>query len=204
MEALLSPGPTWSPLHDDLCTQRKVALHRAMRIGLDNLIYSRDCLVGLGPDPLLDQLMRAAGFRQLDYVATRFAACGASATVVVLAQRVWKDPDGRAQAIEVKRSARAERTRCILIPSSAVQSTVRAVVARTIARGRRVVFGREEEEAVLAHVREARISTVRGAAQSVEDHPDPFGVILSMIARGQLDIDRSRALSAESWLTTVI
>lgn len=189
--------------HRDPRTQRIAHTHQRMLFALRDLVYSNPMTLGLGPDPLVMQLMSAEGFKALDYVAMSITVRGKAATALVVPTRIWRDPDARALVLAVKEQAAALRTRVLLVPQRSITSTMRADVAKTIGRSRGVRFVASHVDAVMAHVKHARLTTIAECCSFI-DHEDPVGVVLAMAARGLVDLDRSRPVAASTFVSTTL
>lgn len=176
----------------------------ATKVALGNLIYSHPKLAGLGGDPMLNQMMRAVGFKDTDFVAERVAVKGKVVVVIVLPRHLWRNAEIRHEALRVKADAASLRARCIVIPHSSIAGNLRARVAAKIAQGRSARYGAHHVDAVVEHVSRARITTIADCARVMPRHVDPFAVVLAMIARGFLDIDRDQPVTFDSWVTTVL
>lgn len=182
--------------------QRRIVNHSRMVLALRDFIYAAPWVVPLGPDLLLSQLIRARGFHDLDYAATQVVACGRKVTIVVIATRLWHDHFSLSQLLEMKVEAAELGTRIVLVPQRSVTVTTRGLAAREIARSIGVRYEREQVDRLVDYVSKARISTLEDCAKAVVEHCDPYAVVLSLIARGLLDVDRSAPIDAASWVTT--
>jgi hypothetical protein len=178
--------------------------HHATTVALRAYVYAHPKLTALGNDPLVNQLMRAAGFGATEFVVEHVAVRGRPVTVIVLPRHLWRDPDCRRALLEVKAAAAAMRSRCVLVPHSSIVGNKRARAATTIQQGRRARYSEQQLDAVLTHVRMARIATIADCAAILPTHVDPFSAILAMIARGYLDVDRDQPITTASWITTIL
>ncbi|WIJ25057.1 hypothetical protein [Devosia sp. RR2S18] len=104
--------------------------------------------------------------------------------------------------LEIKREAYEVRTVCVLVPQRWIKAETRGAVARAIAQSKHTRYSHKEIDAVLKHLRNAKISTLAEVASVLPHHTDPFGVVLSMSAQGFVDIDRSAPLHVGSWIGT--
>ncbi|KQT48171.1 hypothetical protein ASG47_07310 [Devosia sp. Leaf420] len=189
---------------DALQDQRSSWRYSALLTAVNNLLYATPDVVALGDDPLVQQMMSAVGFDERSYVAKRFASAGSKITGIALIDTVWKDAELRHLALEVKRQASAERTRCLLLPQSSLTRGVRGMVANAISLGRKATYSGKEIDVVLQHLRSARISTLHECAFALGGHRDPFGAVLAMGASGLIDIDRSKPITTSTWVTSNI
>lgn len=180
-------------------TARLLAEHRKLAQAAKNIIASTHRLVGLGEDPVVSQLLDAAGFAAVDVFVTRVAIDSKVVTAVCIPTRVWRDEDSRRLLLNIRRDARGLRTRVVIVPQRWLKADRRSSVARTLARSRHTRFSRKELRAVVAHLCETRISTLMQAAGALPHHDDPLGAVLAMACQGCIELDRSEPLNADTW-----
>lgn len=185
--------------NEDVRNARFVAEYRKLHQAARNIVSARHELVPLGADPLVDQLLSAAGFAPEDAFAMRLGAKGQMITAICAPTRIWRDPYALQLLLEVKRYAVDLDTRCILVPQGWLRAPVRADVSRTLARSRHAHFTKADLRAVLNHLNRKGISTLLDTAAALDEREDPFGPVLAMIAQGYVQIDRSAPLSRDSW-----
>lgn len=193
---LVAPHLTF---HNDPRSARLAHERRRLEKSLFDLVRTKRSTMALGKDPLVVQLAAAKGFKADDLVVLRIAVRTRLATVVCVPTRLWKDPASKQMLLELKREAKALRTNCLLLPQSCVRGNLRANNARLLARALQVSCSERERRSVLDHVREARICTI-GEAASALSHDDPIGVVLHLCAVGEILIDRSSGITAETWI----
>lgn len=182
-------------------TQRLERMDRALR----DLLYCAPTAGVLGPDPLVRQLLSAHGFQDIDVLAQRAVVRGQRVTIVVPATNLWHDTHSRSQLLAVKEQAAKEgRTRVLLIPRGSLCNGTRAKVVAKIGKSRGVRYDKRHVDMLVDHVSTARISTIAACTEVVAEHNDPLGVVLSLVARGVLDIARDRPLTGDSWVTTTL
>lgn len=175
--------------------------HSKLAQSLFNYVSTRPALIPLGPDPLVRQLLSAKGFSKFDIASLRLAATGVPVTALLVPTRIWRDPEGRATLMEVKRDAGTLGTKCVLVPQRSMRGNVRAQVARTLALSHYIRVRREDAETVTQYVCTERLASLDECASLLEDHEDPVGVVLALCARGDLLIDRTQPIGPKSWVT---
>jgi len=190
-------------LRADAKTQRRFHEHKKLYSCASAIAYAQPGVVALGDDPAIEHLAAAAGFEHYDLAILRLCVGNRKVTVVGVPTRIWRDPDAKASLLEMKRDAATFGTTCILVPQRSIKGTVRASIARDIARSRGVRYRRAQMDKVLAHLRAAGVSTIAATAAAIaDDHDDPYAVVLSLASAGIVDLDRSGPLRASTLATT--
>jgi hypothetical protein len=183
---------------DDPRQARLAHEHKALTTSVLNIVSSRSELGALGPDPLVRQILLSKGFTRYDFVALLILCASRLLTVIAVPTRVWRDPEARRAILQAKTEAKEVRSRCILVPQRCIRNNVRAKVARTLALSSGVKFEAAQAAPVLAYLVSHRIATLRECSKLVPDHPDPYGVVLSLCGRGKILIDRRSPIGPES------
>lgn len=191
-----------SSYYADARSERFFHEHRKLTASARSFIHAHPTLVGLGDDPVVMQLAVAAGFSPLDLVVMRVLSNGRHVTAIAVPTRVWRDADHRACLLSLKGEARGLLIRCILVPQRWVRAEVRGGVARVIAQARQTVYSPQQLRAVLEHLGVTKVSTLSATANVLPDHRDPYGAVLAMVIQGYVQVDRSNALGADSWIAT--
>jgi hypothetical protein len=201
---LLKPAVAGSAyaISNDARSERLYYEHRKLAIRARNFAYAHPGLVVLGEDPLVEHLASSHGFSSVDLVILRLLARGGAVTAIGVPTRIWRDDDSRSRLHQIKREARSDQSRCILVTQRWLKAPVRSKVSQAIAQSQGVGFTREQVELVLAHLRTMRISTLIEAAAVLVGHRDPISAVLAMTAKGLVDIDRSMPLSVRTWVST--
>lgn len=167
---------------------------RRLRRAVADYVASRQGLATLGTDPLVEQLVSAAGFDPYDLAIVTVGARGGQFTVVGVPTRIWREPDDMLSLFGVKADFRSLRGRCVLVPQKWLNAPRRSASARAIAGSRNIALRHAEQVALLAHVGDSGTSTVEACAAVIRRHADPYGAVLALVARGHLLIDRHAKL----------
>lgn len=186
---------------------------RRMQHNFAALIAADSRLVDLGPDPIVDQLLSASGFdrRQVFSVRMFIARKGEwgigrvhSRTAVVASSRIWHCEFDRSQLMSVKRAARDEHVDCVLVPQRTLAGPLRLSTAKAIAHSQSVKYSASDRLRVIAHLQsEGGWSDLEDCSAQIS-HQDPVGVVLAMVSRGDVHIDRSRPLGPRSRIVCTI
>lgn len=194
-------APAAQHFQNDPRVARFAAEHKKLATAAKNYAYATPGLVALGEDPVVEQLLSAAGFPKLDAYVLRLIAWGSLVTAICVPTRVWREPECRSVLREIKAQAAENLTKCILVPQWSAKAEVRATVARVLATARHTTFDRDDKNRVLDHLDAKKISTIGNAAALLRDHDDPVGAVLAMACTGHIDVDRSRILSGSTWIS---
>lgn len=187
----------------DARSARLAQEHSKLLQSLFNFVSTHPGLAPLGPDPVVEQLVRAKGFAKFDISTLRVSIKGRVLTAIAVPTRVWRDPESRRSLHAVKAEALASGTRCILVPQRWLRAGLRAQVARTLALSHHVKVRREHIKAVKSLVGAYRMMTLSECASRIQGEDDPVGVVLALCARGQLYIDRTHPIGPESWVASM-
>jgi hypothetical protein len=184
--------------------QRMASENRRVRINFAAILSADHRLADFGPDPFVDQLLAEHGFVALEAFARRLHvrathySFGKAVTAVVVLGRVWHRAWERQALRAVVRQAALERTRCIVVPQRVLAAPNRIGSAKVISNSRHVHYTATERMKVLAHLSEVGWSSLGDCAGMNAAHVDPAGIVLAMVSRGELKVDRSRRLDKHS------
>lgn len=175
--------------------------YRKLRTGLLDCIRCHPGVAIVGHDPVLSHLALASGLGSKDFVAVQVAASGRRFSVLCVPTRLSRDPSTREIILQIKASARESRTKCILVPQACVRGNVRARNAHILAAARHVEVTVEQIDAMIRHISQRRITTLRDCATAVPEHEDPFAAVLWLCLRRIVVVDRSQRITGMSWVS---
>lgn len=183
------------------------AEHRRMKQGLATLVAANSSLVDLGPDPLVDQLLSSAGFDRRQAFAIRMLISRgenrspqsvASRTAIVASSRLWHRTFDRSLLFNIKTQASNNHVQCILVPQRVLAGAVRASTGKVIAQCRHLRPSASDRLRVISYLHDLGGFSELVDCAALIRHADPAGIVLSMVASGDLSIDRAKRIGPHS------
>ena len=148
-----------------------------------------------GADPAAECLAARYGFARHDLNIVRLSAYTRPFTAIIAPPRIWYSANGKRSLLELKYELRSLGHVAVLVPGRLLRRQPRLGNAELIAKSPSVPMTASDRMKIEIHVMTEGPSTLEDCAKLLEQHPDPFGVVLSLVRSHRLRVDLARPLS---------
>lgn len=149
-----------------------------------------------GPDTCVDLIAHDCGIQKPDAVILKIRTGGRNFTLILVASQVWRQR--RSDLLDAKRTARLAQRRVVLVPAGRLRRPIFMSNCALLARSGQLAATATERMAVLEQISADPLSSLRDCAEQIGGSPDPYGVVLSLVAEGLLRVDLQRAITPET------
>lgn len=183
-------GP--SPRERERRHKREFATAHTMILAILNADHR---LTYAGIDPPAQSLAARYGFAPHDLNIVRLSAYTRPLTAIIAPPRVWYSASLKRALLALKTELRSRGRPVVLVPARLLRREPRLGNAELIAQTPSVPMTASDRMTIEMHVMTEGPSTLEDCAKLLEQHPDPFGVVLSLVRSHRLHVDLNRPLS---------
>lgn len=162
-------------------------------------------VLSAGPDPVCQELWRAACFHDERLVAMSVKLAAKLVTLVAVPDHLWLDSGRRTRVFALKRAAVRSGRRVMVLSEGALRREPRLGNAILMAQAAHALIGAEDRISVMAALAEEPGMALGDVIQVVRHEPDRVAAVLSLARSGIIEIDLRKPIGPLSplWLRTI-
>jgi hypothetical protein len=148
-----------------------------------------------GADPAAQSLAAEFGFAPHDLNVVRLSVLTRPILAIIAPPRLWYSAEKKVSLLALKRELRSRGRVVVVVSGRLLRRQPLLDNAELIAKAPSIAMTASDRMKIEMHLMTEGISTLEDCARIVEQHPDPFGVVLSLVRSHRLHIDLRAPLS---------